>query len=149
MALWFSVAYAVSIGVRVLAESHPPEWVAGQIADYPGLLLTLAAWITAVFAVLEYLSTHYPEKCPDFMAMGKRWSPTSLPPLEKEPPAGSKPRNLATAAAEFVVQFALLIWMLLLPSYPFLLLGPGAAYLEHWPLRPTQICLVFSGSWWG
>lgn len=143
VALWMSVAYAISMVARVFIESHGPEWVAGQIAQYPELLIMLAAWITGVFAVLEFVSERYPDKCPDFMAMAPRWSPTSLPALEKEPPVGSKPRTFTTAMAEFVVQFALLIWLLLIPGYPFLLLGPGAGFLERSPVRLTHISVVF------
>jgi hypothetical protein len=143
VALWLTVAYAIALVARLFIESPGPDWVAGQIAAYPGVLLTAAAWITGVFAALEYASERYPDKCPDFMASSPRWSPTSLPQLDKEPPPGSKPRNLTTTLAEFIVQFALVIWLLLIPQYPFLLLGPGAAFLRHSPVRLTHICLVF------
>jgi len=141
--LWLSVGYAISIVARVLIESHGPDWVARQIAQYPSVLLMAAAWVTAVFVVFEYISARYPEKCPDFLALTPRWSPTNLPPIDREPPLGSKPRTLATAIAEFVVQFALLVWMLLIPSHPVVVLGPGAGFLEHSPVRLTHIAIVF------
>jgi hypothetical protein len=143
VAIWATVAYAISVVVRVIVESHTPEWLAGQIANYPGILITSAAWVTLVFVALEFIAERYPDKCPDFVAMASCWSPTSLPPLEKEPPTGSKPRTLAGALAEFIVGLCLLVWLLLIPSHPFVLLGPGAAILEHSPVRLTQISIVF------
>jgi hypothetical protein len=143
VSLWMTVAYAIGVVARMLVESHGPEWVAGQIAQYPETLIMAAAWITAVFAGLEFFAERHPEKCPDFMGLASHWSPTSLPPVEKEQPADGKPRTLTAAVAEFIVQFALLVWMLLIPSHPVVLMGPGAAFLEHSPVRLTHISIVF------
>jgi hypothetical protein len=140
--LWASVGYAISIVARIIVESHGPDWVAGLVMGYPGILITTAAWITGVFAVLEYVSVHYPEKCPEFLAWTSHWSPTTLPPLDKQPPAGGKPRSAAAAIAEFVVQFIMLVWLLLVPRYPFLILGPGAGFLPHSPVRLMPVCVV-------
>jgi hypothetical protein len=143
VALWLTVAYGISMVARVFVQSLGPEWVAGQIAAYPSVLMIAIAWVTLVFVVLEFVSERYPEKSPDFLATGPRWSPAHLPPLERPLPPGMKPRSLATAIAEFIVGVALLIWMLLIPRYPFLLLGPGAAYLEHSPVRLAPIAITF------
>jgi hypothetical protein len=143
VAMWMSIVYAISVVIRVIVESHTPEWVAGRIIEYPELLMTACAWVTLVFVTFEYISVHYPEKCPDFLASGPCWSPTSLPPLEKEPPVGIKPRSLSGAIAEFIVQFCLLVWLLLIPHYPVVLLGPGAGFLEHSAVRLTNISVVF------
>jgi len=142
-ATWATIAYAIATTVRTIVEPHGPEWIAGAILQYPEILLTTAAAVTAVFAVLEFVAERYPEKCPDFLASAPRWSPASLPPLEEEPPRAGKPRSLATAIAELIVGFALLIWLLLIPGYPLLLLGPGAAFLEHSPVRLTPVSITF------
>ena len=134
-----SLVYAISIIVRVIFESHGPDWVAGQIFQYPAILITVAAWVTAAFAILQFVSERYPEKCPDLVASKATWSPASLPPLEKELPPGSKPRSFTAAVAELVAHFFVLVWILLIPTYPFLLMGPGAAILQHSPVRPAQV----------
>ncbi|KAA6463159.1 hypothetical protein DYQ86_07485 [Acidobacteria bacterium AB60] len=135
-----SGVYAISILAHVLLGSnYGPDWVAGQIFDYPALLITVAAWVTGVFAVLEFVARNYPEKCPNLIAGSAHWSPNSLPPLEKEVPAGGKPRSYVTAVTELIVQFLVVVWMLLIPRYPFLVMGPGAAFLEHSPVRMVQI----------
>jgi hypothetical protein len=142
VALWASVGYAVSIVARIIAEPHTPGWVAGQIAQFPNILLISAGWVTAIFVGLEYISSRYPEKCPDFLATAPRWSPTSLPPLEKVQPAGGKPRSLPVAVAELMAHFAVLVWLLLIPAHPFLLLGPGADVLKHAAVRLMPVCFV-------
>ena len=139
--IWASVAYTIATAVRMIVESHTTEWLVQQIVAWPGILITSAAWVTAVFAALEYFSERYPDKCPDFLTCGTHWSPTTLPPLEKERPRTGKPRNLVTAVAEFVVEGAVLVWLLLIPKHPFLLLGPGAAYLDRSPV-------VLAPIWW-
>lgn len=141
--IWASVAYAVSILVRLVVESHSVEWVAGQVGGFWELLITAAAWVTGAFAVLEYISERYPEKCPDFLAPASHWSPASLPPLEKQTAGSGKPRNLVAISAEFVVHFAVLVWLLLIPQHPYLLLGPGAAYLKNGPVVLLPVLLWF------
>jgi len=140
---WAAVGYGISIVVRVFAGSQGPDWVAGQIALYPEILIMAMASVTVAFAILELIAERYPEKCPDLVARRPHWSPTCLPPLEKRPPAGAKPRTFTTAVAELIAQFVLLIWLLLLPRYPFLLMGPGAALLDHVRVRPAQVLIIW------
>jgi hypothetical protein len=142
-ALWASVAYAIAATVRTIVETHPPEWIAQQVLAYPGFLIVVAAWVTGAFAVLELVSERYPEKCPAIFAAGPQWSPTSLPPLEKEHAGKGKPRSLTTAVAEFLVEIVLLAWLVLIPSHPYVLLGPGAAFLEHSPVRLAPVAVTF------
>ncbi len=143
VAIWATVVYAISIVVRIIVESHSPEWVGEQVLAYPGMLITIAAWITVAFAILEFISERYPEKCPDFMAPASCWSPASLPPLDKQIPAGKKPRNLMALSAELVVRFAVLVWLLLIPQHPFLLLGPGAVYVKSGPVVLLPVIVWF------
>lgn len=141
--LWASVAYAVSIVVRLVAESHSPNWVVGQVGGFWGVLLMAAAWVTGVFAVLEFLSERYPEKCPDFLAPASRWSPTTLPPLQKPHETDSKPPSLMGLAAELVVQFAFIIWLLLIPHHPYLLFGPGTEFVRSGPVVFLPVVVWF------
>ncbi len=76
-------------------------------------------------------------------AAGPQWSPTTLPPLEKQEGGKGKPRSLTAVVAEFVVEIVLLGWLLLIPHHPVLLLGPGAAILEHSPVRLAPITITF------
>jgi hypothetical protein len=65
--------------------------------------------------------------------------------VEREPEPGKKPRRFAHAVAEVVFGFLGLVWLLLVPKYPFLLLGPGAAYL---PLVNFQAAPVLVQFYW-
>ena len=141
-ALWASVAWAVATGVRVVAESRGPDWVAGALWGYPGVLAATLAWVTGVFAALEYVAAHYPNVIPGHLTSSPSWSPTALPALERDAWPGKR-RSFATAVAELVVEFALLIWLLLIPRYPVVLLGPGAGYLEHSAIRLAPISVEF------
>ena len=141
--LWATVAYAVATVVRTFTEPHGPEWIAQALLGYPGLLFSAAAWVTIAFAILEFVSERYPEKCPPFFSTSPHWSPTCLPPVEKEPVLQGKPRTLTTAFANFVVGFAVLVWLLLVPRYPFLILGPGGAYLLRSPFQIAPVVVWF------
>lgn len=141
--IWVTVAYAIGTVARTFTEPHGPEWIAQALLGYPGVLFTAAAWLTIAFAIVEFVSERYPEKCPQFFATSPNWSPTSLPPVEKEPALRGKPRTLTTAIANFVVGFAVLVWLLLVPRYPFLILGPGAAYLHRSPFQVAPVVVWF------
>lgn len=141
--IWASVAYGVSIVVRLVAESHSPQWVAGQVGGLWGVLIMAAAWVTGIFAVFEFVSERYPEKCPDFLAPASHWSPTTLPPLEKTRETGTKPPSLMGLAAELVVQFAFIIWLLLIPHHPYLLFGPGTEFVRTGPVVLLPIAAWF------
>jgi hypothetical protein len=141
--IWATVAYAVATVLRTFTEPHGPEWIAQALFGYPQLLFSAAACVTIAFAILELVSERYPEKCPPFLATSSHWSPTSLPPLEKEPALQGKPRTLTTAVANFVVGFVVLIWLLLLPRYPYLVLGPGAAFLHRSPFQFAPVVIWF------
>jgi hypothetical protein len=141
--MWATVAYAIATAVRVVVEQHSFDWVAQQVFGYPGFLIVVAAWITGAFAVLELFSERYPEKCPAMFAAGPQWSPTTLPPLEKPETVKGKPRSFTSAVAEFLFEIAVLGWLLLIPVHPVVLLGPGAAILEHSPVRLAPITITF------
>jgi len=69
-----------------------------------------------------------------------------LPPLENEGDTVGKPRSYAYAVAEVAFGFILLVWLLLVPRHPFLLLGPGAVYLAASPFELAPVWWTFF--WW-
>ena len=107
----------------------------------PGILIQTAAWITLVFAAFEFARTRYPNVCPQIEGLNKSWNPSTLPPLEKDSLREGKPRSFAQAVAEIIFSVLFLGWVLLIPHYPVLLLGPGVAIL---PVSPYQLAPV----WW-
>lgn len=81
-----------------------------------------AAIITLVFAVLE--RTHAVTK------WDCKWDPSKLPPVE----AHKRKTSFAQTASELVFNVFGLVWLLLIPHHPFMILGPAAAVLKPAPL---------------
>jgi len=87
-------------------------WPAGFIA---------AGIITLVFAGLERAQNQI---CPS-----GRWNPKSLPPLQKPQRKTSK----LNVVCELIFNALGFVWLLLLPSNPFLILGPASHFLSAAP----------------
>ena len=144
--LWSMVIYTIVSTVQIVTAVPSVDAVLAALLRVPGILMTVAAWVTLAFAVLEFAVTRYPEKCPAIAGAGSNWSPGDLPPVERKPADGKKERSFALAVAEVVFGFILLAWLLLIPHYPVLLLGPGIAFLHASPFQLTPVWWQFF--WW-
>jgi len=140
--------YSVVSAILIFVGADPNlTSVIGAILRIPGILLSTAMWITFVFACIEFAITRYgtswlpADKFPPAAGYGPNWTPSDLPPIEKNAKGGKKARSYAQAVAEVIFGFLLIVWLLLIPKHPFLLLGPGIVY-EH--LSPFQLDSV----WW-
>ena len=144
--LWAAGIYA-SVNLILIAFSAPGASSAAEaLLRAPGVLITVAGWVTIVFVAFEYLATHHPEKCPPIPGLVGAWSPSSLPPLEEPTPSGRKPRSYAHALAEVIFSFLVLVWLLLIPGNPFLLMGPGVVLLKSGPFQLAPAWWTFY--WW-
>ena len=145
--LWAAVIYAIVSVVLILTGPAPDATAVVEAAlRLPVVLMTAAAWVTLIFAAVEFAATHYPGKCPAFPGSSADWTPSTLPALEKGAAAGKKPRSWAHAVAEVVFGYLFLIWLLLVPHHPYLLLGPGALYLQFSPFQLAPVWVEFY--WW-
>jgi hypothetical protein len=88
-------------------------------------LFIAAGIITLVFAIIERTNAH--------LGTEVRWDPLKLPPLRKQE---RKPSPLK-AVCELGFNVFGLVWLLLVPTYPFLILGPAAAFLKAGPILHT------------
>jgi hypothetical protein len=143
--LWCLVIYSVIKAVEIIANSPTGSAVLNGVLGAPWVLLITAAWVTAVFAAIEFATTHSLAKFPADIVGHVDWSPGSLPTAEEAGSGGKRPRSFAHAVTEVVFGFLALIWLLLIPSYPFLLMGPGAAYLR---MSPYQLATVWVPFFW-
>ncbi|MGB8260131.1 MAG: hypothetical protein WCE75_07260 [Terracidiphilus sp.] len=144
---WWTIIYAIVSAVQIaLAQDRAGE-LAGALLRLPGLLFWVLAWVTAVFAAIEFAGSHLP-KVASVLGGGRgaEWSPAALPPVETKAAGGRKPRTFAQAVAEVVFGFLGLIWLLLVPGHPYLLLGPAAGYLKTLPFTPAPVLYQFY--WW-
>ena len=129
--LWILVpVFLFIIGPVNLANTS--NWgtaVARTLGDLWSGLFISAGIITLAFAVIERTAALDPK----LAHMQCSWDPKSLPPLQKQ---DRKP-SLIQAVCELVFGWFGLIWLLLVPHYPFLIFGPAASFLKAGPLWHT------------
>ncbi len=83
---------------------------------------TAAGVITLVFAILERTGAAAKWDC--------KWDPAKLPPLEKHP----RKTSFAQTVSELFFNVFGIVWLLLIPQHPFMVLGPAAAFLHPGPI---------------
>jgi hypothetical protein len=141
--VWSMIIYAIVSALLIATQTPTGTAALVAVIRAPGLLMQVAAWVTLIFAIIEFTAAHYPAKCPIIAGVTADWSPGTLPALEKEDAGGKKPRHFSHAVAEVVFGFLFLIWLLLIPHYPYLLMGPGAFYLHRSPFQLAPFWVPF------
>ena len=104
--------------------SSSASWTDATVATFGELFygwFLSASIITLVFAVVERV--HVP-------IAACKWDPRSLPPVH---PAERK-KSVASLVCEVMGAYLGLIWLVLLPHYPWLILGPAAVFLKAAPM---------------
>ena len=141
--LWCLVIYSVVKAVEIVASAGSGSSVLAAVLGAPWSLIITAAWVTAIFAAIEFATTHSLVKLPADIVGHVDWSPGTLPTAEDGPFDAKSPRSFSTAVAEVVFGFLALIWLLLVPHHPFLMLGPGAARLSVLPYHLAPVWVQF------
>lgn len=144
--VWAFIIYCIVMAVVIPLTSPNATSVADSLMRTPGVLINVAAWVTIIFVAFEHLATRHPEICPKIEGITEQWQPSSLPPLEKNAPGQGKPRSYAMAVAEIAFGVLFLGWLILVPRYPFLMMGPGAVYLKVGPFELAPVWWTFF--WW-
>ncbi len=140
---WTIIIYSIVTVVQFFAGPSSGTSLVEALLRVPVVLITVAAWVTAVFAALEFAVTRYPEKCQSIAGFPADWSPSTLPPVEPNLVPGKRRRTYAQAVAEVIFGFLLLCWLLLIPEHPALLMGPGVAFLHVSPFQLAPVWLQF------
>ncbi len=142
---WCAVIYTIAKTVDIVVNGRGAEAAVWALAQLPWILFINAAVITLVFVILERSGARLPEKYAQRAAMGPDWTQSVVSPLHSPLDAQfdkqKKPKTYAQAVIELIFEWIALVWLLLVPHYPFLLMGPGAAYLK---VAPYQLAPV----WW-
>jgi hypothetical protein len=112
---------AVAAITAVVSGDPVPHLVRGMLA-FPGRALMVFAWTTLVFAAIDVMSSQ--------VRLAHEWDPRALPKVVKH--AHAIPRARTICELSFVL--AALVWLLLIPRAPFLLLGPAVAFVELAPV---------------
>ena len=138
--LGLGVALIVTVVAAFLASwagPDPVQRIAESLLAFPRRALHVIVWTTIGFAALEIAQRR--------MKLFPRLDPRSL--------AKVSPDRSRTSRADAIVGalFALagVVWLLLVPRMPQLLLGPAAAYVEPgpvWGVAYVPVLLVFAAS---
>jgi hypothetical protein len=128
------VALLVTVLLATLAAvltGDPVRHFVQAMLQYPGRALMVFALTTLVFAVLDYAQSHG--------RLRHAWDPRTLPRLVKREHWTSR----AGALFELLATVAAIVWLLLIPGAPHVLLGPAASFLELAPIwRVVYVPLV-------
>jgi hypothetical protein len=140
--LWAAAIYIVVSGVQIAMAERGSSIIVESIVRLPSILFVVAGWVTAAFAAFEIATSRGLINFPASACAPVDWNPNSLPPIDRDQ-AGRKPRGFAQAVAEVVFGFIALVWLLLVPSHPFLLFGPGIFYLRTLPYELAPVWMQF------
>jgi hypothetical protein len=143
---WATVIRTIVAVVQIAAQTPREMTVLVAVLRIPGMLMTTAAWVTLIFAIIEFAAAHFPGKFPTLAPPAAHWTPGDLPPLEQQLAGGKKPRSFAHAVTEVIFGFLFLVWWLLVPRHPYLLIGPGVLYWHASPFELAPFSVLFY--WW-
>jgi hypothetical protein len=143
---WVLAVYVVMSAVLIFSSANPSSAAVGAVVRAPFVLMNVVAWVTLSFAAFEFAVARSWITWPASAMSPEGWSPSSLPPLEKQAASGRKPRTYAMAIAELVMGFLFLGWLLLVRDHPVLMFGPGAVYMQISPFQIEPVWYTFY--WW-
>jgi len=92
--------------------------------------------VTIVFAGLDYAGTKHA-----LCAHLDNWDPFKLPALKAQQPA--KQKSFAIRVLELVVHVLWMLYVLIIPAHPFLILGPGAAAFRSMGIHLAPVWHTF------
>jgi hypothetical protein len=121
ISLAMAFAVHVIVGFSIGLAQHAPERILPHIMGFPGVALQVLFWVTVAFAVGDYWQAK--------LKVFEKWSPRTLPRITS--PA-RHPRS-SSLIVEIVANIIFLAWWVAVPTYPFLMLGPAAAFLHFSP----------------
>ncbi len=141
--VWATAIYALVNAVLLGLNGVTAVAVAQAFLRLPGVIIMSAGWVTLIFAGLEFAARRYPQQCAPLMAKAAGWEPEGLPGLDELDPGHCRPRSYAHAVAEFIFGLLFLAWLLLVPSHPYLLMGPGMYYYASLSFRLAPVWMQF------
>ena len=145
---WATVIYVIASVVTIAARGLGVEALAGislvhAALRLPWIWLINAAITTLIFAAVELAGARFPGKIYPLAPMTPPWSPPDLPPVGTGDGDWAKPRSFTKSLLEVFFGCLFLAYILLVPHYPFLLLGPGAWYLRSLPYQLAPVWWTF------
>lgn len=112
----------VLAAVRAVLTGDAMDQAIGALKAYPGRALMMFAITTLVFAVLDAAQAR--------LKLTHAWDPRSLPKVVRHQHRLSRLDSLF----EFIFTVAAVVWLLLIPQSPWLVMGPASAFLDPAPI---------------
>jgi hypothetical protein len=141
--LWILLpVFVFIIGPLNVANGDWPSAIGGTIVQMMSGMLIAAGIITIVFAAVERTANLDLPGSREYSGVSETWDPRKLPQLRTADPAFSPFKSFC----ETMFGCIGLCWILLLPHYPALILGPAARILKAAPIwHQFYLPLVFLG----
>lgn len=140
--MWCAAIYTVTNVIETVVGGAGMDGLARALAHLPWSLFVTAALTTLIFAIVERSGAKLPEKLARGEVMGNDWPHTPVARFDEQYDTRNKPKTYAQAVLEVIVRWIVLVWLLLVPHYPYLLMGPGVVLLK---VSPYQLAPVW---WW-
>jgi hypothetical protein len=119
------VALLVTIVLAIVTtamQGDPIRHAVQAMLAYPGRALMVFAWTTVGFAILDLVQSR--------TTFTLEWDPRTLPKVVRRDLRISRLQT----ACELLFTLAGLVWLLLVPRSPFLILGPAGAFADFAPI---------------
>ncbi len=135
---WLLVWFGILLFHRTETAAHlSGEW--HGLGTLWTVVFTQFGIITLVFAAIDRVSVKAP--------CISEWDPRKLPKLKVE----TTTKRRTNAAAGIIFGIFGLLWLLAIPNYPFLIIGPAAYFLKaapiwhtvYWPIVALSIASIF------
>lgn len=123
--LGLAIAALVSVLLafaNILVHGQAIRHLGEAVVAYPSLALTVFAITTLVFAALDLAQTR--------LRLKAKWDPRRLPDIFRPEERSSRLKS----AGELIFTGAAVVWLLLIPQNPALVLGPFASFVDLAPI---------------
>jgi len=122
----------VILAAVLVAVGRPVDEAVEGLIKFPFVTAMVAfGWVTVIFALIEAKAG--PETIAqarrDHASLFERWDPRSLPAIPRHP----RSAPLWVVALDLAGAVLVLLWWLAVPSKPWLMFGPAAAFLTPGP----------------
>jgi hypothetical protein len=131
------IAMGLAFGVQVILAfsiglaQNAPERILPRILEFPEVAIQVFFWVTVSFAVADYFQAK--------LNLFDKWSPRTLPRVNTT----TRSPKRTSLVVEMVANVLFLAWWVTIPTYPFLLLGPAAAFLSFSPSWSRLYVVMF------
>ncbi len=130
-----TLIYVIASASRLLFGAPSPLDFGALLGGFFSMILHILAWVTLTFAAGEFVyanGRHLQLKEP-------AWDPRDLPSAEWD----ARAANPLHAAADLVINALLVLYLLVIPYHPVLILGPYVNYLSQHSIRLVESWRAF------